>query len=150
MRDKIVFFVLGAVLATIAYLVGDLETLTAENKITELDHLRVNRLHVTGSMGVGDTGKKAILITVDNESAKIILSGGEWPKGYDGILRVDNSPTISLRVTGSIASIGAASHSERPEATSILTVANTEGKKFESGIVLDDSNGTKVIFSDSN
>ena len=32
MRDKVVFFILGALLATFAYFVGDIDTLTAEER----------------------------------------------------------------------------------------------------------------------
>ena len=52
MRDKVMFFLLGAVVATIAYFVGDLETLTAEDEFLEIDFLRVNRLHVKESIVV--------------------------------------------------------------------------------------------------
>ena len=34
MKDKIVFFILGALLATLAYFVGDIDTLTAEEKVS--------------------------------------------------------------------------------------------------------------------
>ena len=123
---------------------------TAEDKITELDFLRVNRLVVKDNMGVGDIGKKFIFMTVDNESAKIILSGGEMPKTYDGFSsNVDDLPAISLIAKNNGALIRAVSHSKRPEATSTLTVSNIDGKKYESGLILEDSNGTKVIFSNS-
>lgn len=147
MRDKIVFFVLGAILATIAYTIGDLETLTAEDQITELDQLRVNELVVKESIVVGDVGTKPILITSTNELAKIVLLGGSLSK-IDDFRKIDNSPAVMLEAKGNSAMLSIASHSERPEATSALAVINREGTKFKSGLVLEDSKGTKGIFPD--
>ena len=146
MRDRIVFFVLGAVLATIAYLIGDLETLTAEDKITELETLRVNNLIVRNDIVVGDIGKKPILITSTNESARIVLSGGEVSK-TDSIRKIDNSPAVSLEAKDNGALLTIASHSQRPEAKCVLVTVNGEGIQFESALILEDSNGEKVIFS---
>ena len=147
MRDKIVFFVLGAVLATIAYLIGDLETLTAEDKITEAEILRVNRLEVRDDIFVGTIGKNPILITSTNESARIVLLGGELTK-TDGIRKIDNSPIVSLEAKNNSAFLNVASHSERPEATSTLAVVDEEETQFESTLILQDSKGAKVIVSD--
>ena len=157
MRDKIRFFVIGAILATIAYLIGDLETLTAErgrvqgtmpmDTVTELDELRVNHLRVKDGIIVGDIGGKFIFITADNESAEIILSGGEFPKDYNGVLRTSNSPTLKLMADNINAVIKASSHHKRPEATFASGVSKGEGK-FTSGLVLEDSNGKKSILSD--
>ena len=150
MRDKIVFFVLGAVLATIAYTIGDLETLTAEteNKVVELDHLYVNRITVKEGIMIGDVGTRPILITSTNESAEIILSGGKVSN--DAIRRIDYRPTISLVANNDIASVTTVSHSsERPEASSTLCVINKKGTKFESALMLQDSNGKKVTLSNS-
>lgn len=149
MRDKIVFFILGAALATIAYLVGDLETLTAENKITELDQLHVKRLLVTESMAVGDVGKKFVLITANNKSATISLSGGTASENFDDFMnKTDNAPILSLMVKDSAALIKTESHSKRPEATCILGVINAEGKKYESSLIIQDLDGTNSAFSD--
>ena len=148
MRDKIVFFVLGAILATIAYTIGDLETLTAEDQITELDQLRVNELVVKESIVVGDVGTKPILITSTNELAKIVLLGGSVSTKNDDFRKIDNSPAVMLEAKGNSAMLRITSHSERPEATSALAVINREGTKFESGLMLQDSSGTKTILSD--
>ena len=147
MRDKIVFFVLGAVLATIAYTIGDLETLTAEDEIIRLDHLLVNRLQVKEDIIVGDIGTRPILIKSTNELAEIAILGGEISK-IDAIREIDTSPTISLQAKSNGVLIRAASHSERPEATCTLVVANMEGEEFESGLILTDLKGTKGIFPD--
>lgn len=146
MRDKIVFFVLGAVLATIAYTIGDLETLTAEDEITELDHLTVNRITVKESIVVGDVGTKPILIKSTHELAKIVLLGGVFTKN-DDFRKIDNSPAVLLQAKDNGAMLRIESHSERPEAVSALAILNRENTKFESGLILQDSNGEKVIFS---
>ena len=148
MRDKIVFFVLGAILATIAYLVGSLETLTAKDQITELDQLRVNKLVVKESIVVGDVGTKPILITSTNELAKIVLLGGHVPNIND-FRKIDNSPALLLQAKDNGAMLKIASHSERPEAESALAVINGEGTKFESGLIIKDSSGEKAILSNS-
>ena len=149
MRDKIVFFVLGAVLATIAYLIGDLETLTAEDKITELDFLRVNRLVVKDGMVVGDIGKKFILISADKEVARITLYGGEAFKTFDGFrANVNETPTLSFMTRSNAALIKAESHSKRPEATTLLGVVNLEGKTYKSLLMIEDLEGLKSIYTD--
>ncbi len=60
-----------------------------------------------------------------------------------------DSPIISLTVNNDGALVRVASDTIRPEAESALAVINGEGKKYESGLILEDSNGTKVIFSNS-
>lgn len=99
MKDRIVFFILGALLATIAYLAGGLETLTAQDKTLELESLKVDRLHVADIMHVGGNGRPFVKINVLNKSAEISLVG----KGED-------APSARLSVgegimTGGYASI---------------------------------------------
>lgn len=149
MRDRIVFFILGAVLATIAYLVGDLETLTAEDKVTELDTLRVNRLLVKDGITVGGIGKKSIVILVDDESAKISLLGGTVPSEESGFSNtMDETPILTLAAGSDAALIRAKSHSKRPEATTQLGVVNLEGK-YISSLIIQDLDGLKSIYSDN-
>ena len=146
MRDKIVFFIFGAVLATIAYLVGDLQTLTAEDKVTELDTLYVNNLIVKDSIGVGGIGKNFIYIGADDEIAQITLHSSHSPH--------DDAPRISL-IAGNtdagntVAVIKAVSHSKRPEATCILGIMNDgKEKKYQSSLVIQDLDGLKGIHTD--
>ena len=104
MKDKIVFFILGALLATIAYLAGDLETLTAQDKPQELERLKVgvlevDNLRVKYDMYVGGNEKPFVRIVALNESADISLVG----KGED-----TSSLRLSVREdvgTGGYASI---------------------------------------------
>ena len=149
MKDKVVFFILGALLATIAYFAGDLETLTAQDKITELDHLRVNHLQVKDAIMVGDIGKKFILISADNEFAGISLHGAEVSETRDNFINnIGDAPVISLEARGNAAVIKAGSHSERPEAICVLGLIRMEGKKYESSLIIQDSDGTNSVFSD--
>lgn len=146
MRDKIVFFILGAVIATIAYLIGDLETLTAEDKNVELDLLHVNRLVVKEGMVVGDYGKKFIIIETNKEYAHITLYGGTATEESFGNI-VDDVPNIRLEVRSNHALIEAASHNKRPEAKSVLGVANFAGKKYKSFLRVEDLDGTNDVFN---
>ena len=148
MKDKVMFFLLGAVLATIAYFVGDLETLTAEDGYREIDALRVNRLHVKDGIGVGDIGKKYIMIKTDNEWAQISLYGAEMPENSDD-LNLGDTPVISLVAGGDSAVIRAKSHSKRPEAICVLGVMSPEGK-YKSSLIIQDLDGTNGVLSDGN
>ena len=148
MRDKVMFFLLGAVLATIAYFIGDLETLTAEDKITELDFLRVNRLVVKDSIAVGDTGGSVIVIMADNERAEISMFGAEVPENRDEVIdNTGEAPSISLIARGDSAVIRAKSHEKRPEAICLLGVTRPEGK-YKSWLIIHDLDGTKSVLSD--
>ena len=148
MRDKVMFFLLGAVLATIAYFIGDLETLTAENKITELDFLRVNRLVVKDSIAVGDTGGSIIVIMADNERSEISMFGAEVPENRDDFIHnTGEAPSISLIAGGDSAVIRAQSHEKRPEAECLLGVTRPEGK-YKSWLIIHDLDGTKSVLSD--
>lgn len=79
MKDKIVFFILGALLATIAYLAGDLGTLTAHDETLELQSLRCKSLFVDDILIVGEKedGATITLMTLDgtHKTAWIKLDG---------------------------------------------------------------------------
>lgn len=151
MRDKIVFFILGALLTTIAYFAGDLETLTAEDKITELEELRVNILRVNDAIVVGDIGEKTILIATTNESAEIKLYGAEKPNNSgssgDFMNNIGNKPSISLKAIGDGAMMRVVSHDERPEASCYLGIIAPEGK-YESDLILKDLDGINGVSTD--
>ena len=145
MRDKIVFFVLGAILATIAYLIGDLETLTAEDEFLELGNLRVDRLHVKDVIIVGDRGEKFIMIMANNEYAQIDLHGG----GYsDDFLKVGDKPVLSLISHDTGALVRAQSQYKRAEAVSMLGVGNMNGKKYFSLLSIEDLDGKNALTTD--
>ena len=147
MKDKVLFFILGAVLATIAYFLGDLET-TAEDEYREIDALRVNRLHVKDSIVVGDTGKKLIVIMADDETAQIRLDGAELSKNREDFLNnTGEAPSLTLAATDTGAVINAASHNKRPEATGVFGVLRMEGK-YESKLVVKDSDGKNGVSTD--
>ena len=80
MRDKIVFFILGAILATTAYFAGDIR-LSADNQqgeIKVIPKLIVRELLVqellAGSIQVGFKDTHQIQMGFDNDSARIRLS----------------------------------------------------------------------------
>lgn len=146
MKDKVVFFILGALLATIAYFAGDLETLTAQDKITELEQLRVNHLTVKDTIIVGDTGEKFIMIMANNEWAQIDLHGAELPETRDDF-NIGDTPIISLVAGGDSAVIKALSHNKRPEASGLLGVISREGK-YESTLIIQDLDGMNGVSAD--
>ena len=109
MRDKIVFFILGALLATIAYLAGDLETLTAQDKTLELQTLRCKSLFVDDVLTVGersdgatiklmtlDGADKTAWIKLDGKSAQIQLNGQT-----NAGINVDADDTAAIHVKDS-------------------------------------------------
>ena len=146
MRDKVMFFFLGAVVATIAYFIGDLETLTAEDEFHEIDVLSVNRLFVEHSIAVGDKGKSAIVIMADNERAEISMFG-ELPENRDDVIDNTGEAKISLIARGDSAVIRAQSHDKRPEAACLLGVTRPEGK-YKSWLIIHDLDGIKSVLSD--
>lgn len=158
MRDKIVFFILGAVLATIAYLVGDLETLTAENKITELDTLQVNDLFVKNSIVVGEVGRKSVVILAHPKYAEISLYGATATSEIPGLGHPmpNNSPILRLTADDDSAFIGAKSHYRRSPihstrgkiAETRLGVRSFDGKTYTSALHISDLNGYKFIRTD--
>ena len=70
MRAKVVFFVLGALLATFAYFLGDIDTLRADGGIGEFDGLKVHK----GILIENEHG--SIGLSVDENGAWIVLSAG--------------------------------------------------------------------------
>ena len=110
MRDRVVFFTLGALLATLAYFAGDLETLTAQDKTLELESLKVDRLHVADIMHVGGNGRPFVRINVWNKSAEISLVG----KG-------ENAPSANMSVREGSASVWVTKGGEdAPEASMMV------------------------------
>lgn len=139
MKDKVVFFILGALLATIAYLAGDLETSTAQDKTVELEKLRVAQLFITDTLMVGDRGAMYVEITADNQSARLSLHGTKVERNPDL-----DKPYVILRASVDGAIIQARSHSKRPEAVVHLGIGGSEGE-YVSGIMLEDLNGKKYV-----
>ena len=83
MKDKVVFFILGAFLATIAYFVGDIDTLTAAERTgATLDFLKVKNLLVEGGIVIGDQKKASpvIVLAIGDTGAEMgFYAGGEKP-----------------------------------------------------------------------
>lgn len=84
MKDKIVFFVLGAVLATVAYFVGDMDNLSADSEIgsMEFDTVVVENLYVKDKLTVSEYVGAAdllrefpcIVISADRKAASIAIT----------------------------------------------------------------------------
>ena len=109
MKDKIVFFILGSLLATIAYITGDLETLTAQDKTLELQTLRCKSLFVDDVLIVGEKedGATIKLMTLDgaHKTAWIKLDGKSTViqlKGQTNAgINVDADDTAAIHVKDS-------------------------------------------------
>lgn len=84
MRDKVLFFLLGALVATVAYLVGDIDTITAEERTgATLDFLKVKDLLVEEGIVIGNENKENqgfIVIAIGDTGAEMgIYAGDEKP-----------------------------------------------------------------------
>ena len=64
MRDRIVFFVMGALLATLAYFAGDMSEIEADNEVHE--KLIVKQLYVTDSITVCDPEDSDTAVSIRN------------------------------------------------------------------------------------
>lgn len=82
MRDKIVFFILGALLATLAYFAGDMNNAKAKDEVVIGDLDITGNLTLAGSLKVGggtifltntDDISQRVTITADDKQAAIIL-----------------------------------------------------------------------------
>ena len=97
MKDKIVFFILGALLATLAHFVGNIDTLTAEEKVSgiieskagTIDFLAVKNLVVSEGIVIGDYQKKGsfIILTNHDTGADIRIYAGNGAEDPSIVLR---------------------------------------------------------------
>ena len=71
MRDRVVFFILGALLATLAYFAGDMH-LSADNELEVIPNLLVKKL-VAESIEVGFSDTYRIRMVAGDDSATIGL-----------------------------------------------------------------------------
>ena len=82
MKDRIVFFVLGVFLATIAYFAGDMGNLFAQNNIRYFDNLVVDSLVVKKSiLGEGAIATFDRILIEDSLAAKESIVVGDIGKG---------------------------------------------------------------------
>ena len=117
MKDKIVFFILGAVVAMGASLVGDIR-LSAHDDVVKFKELQVERLTVSKSISVG--------IPANNDDDKVIrLSAG----GDTASILMGNA--LSLQ-RGSMIRLQAAEHN-----TDLLIRDNTSKTRVLSVDILD-------------
>lgn len=90
MRDKIVFFILGATLATIAYLAGNVGHLVAQERIAQVENItRFDRIEVSE-------------IVVKNENGEIFIGFQKedlWD--HENHTDAEREPTIILKAKGS-------------------------------------------------
>ncbi len=97
MRDKIIFFILGALLATLAYSAGGIQ-LSADDDITLFEKLLVKDLLITDSLqiGVKDSNLR-ILIRKTEDYAAIILQNQENDERITLNVSKDTGPFIGIR-----------------------------------------------------
>ena len=88
MRDRVVFFILGALLATLAYFAGDMH-LSADNELEVIPNLLVKKL-VAESIEVGFSDTYRIRMVAGDDSAGIGLLS---PNGKQHIALIVNKET---------------------------------------------------------
>ena len=83
MRDRIIFFVLGALLATLAYFAGDMQ-LSAHNTEIEgkqiIPKLFVEEIQVLSDLIVGGSGRYSIRMNADHEKAIFMIRDPDTPR----------------------------------------------------------------------
>lgn len=130
MKDKIVFFIIGAIVATIAYFLGDINTLNANETFLE-------DVFIGGQLFVGNPDQGMVSITHDGKSAHI----GIHSVYAEGL----NTPSISLSVDLERATMNLKDSAKNPKGVVLLsTFKNIDGKQL-SGITLQDDVGEKSI-----
>ena len=128
MRAKVVFFVLGALLATFAYFLGDIETLRADGGIGEFDGLKVRK----GILIENEQG--SIGLSVDENGAWIVLSAGT------------KKPQIDLGVTHETSVIDILSQGNYDDSIGALRFATKRpGGPWVSTLSLKDSAGKNGV-----
>ena len=99
MKERIVFFILGALVATVAYFAGDISSLSAREDVKFYDRLTVGTLVArTIMISEGDAGSSHIGLHVKNNVPSINLSNRLNGKEYSGIML---SAFSDFDVTGS-------------------------------------------------
>ena len=113
MKDRIVFFVLGAILATIAYFVGDMNNLSAQGDVTRIEKLSVGEITVDKTLVVGNNedyskieGKSISVYNRKSGDMTAIYHNSVWAdKIHANVIDHDPKKAVSfdnLRVTGTL------------------------------------------------
>lgn len=90
MKDKIVFFILGALLATLAYFAGDVNLSAVDHDIESFDTLVVEKLIVGKTLSVGLENFNVQPGTADPH---VIMSAND-DRAFISIARDIGSPTL--------------------------------------------------------
>ena len=75
MRDRIVFFILGALLATLAYFAGDMNNAKAKDEVVTEDLNVLGDLHLAGRLMVG--GGEIVLTNGRDVSRRVTISASD-------------------------------------------------------------------------
>ena len=138
MKDKIAFFVFGAIVATIAYSVGDI---TAQNGVDHFETIVVDTLKVNNDIIVGDLDKPAIGIKSAKDFAMISMFS---ELSSDGKF---NFPSIAMEVSKQNGQISIASNLPNPESLIAAVWKINNGRQVTS-VTLKDSRGIETIVTD--
>ena len=159
MRDKVVFFILGALLATIAYTAGDLETLTAQKEPTEFppvvsDLIVKNRLAVLGNdgeyilMGPDQNGGMRIILKGKGEDVPKILLRVDEDSGLIGIDQGKDANNVTMATSKTMSVISGESHGVHPESRFHISITNYPDGPTRSEIYLEDPLGKNGVDTD--
>ena len=108
MKDRIVFFILGALLSTIAYMAGGID-LNAQTPFEKFDKLVVKDLVVERMLTVSQysgtrvyDSKPSIMLQANGESASVVISSTTNPKSSKhGVIfintKANGDPTILMQ-----------------------------------------------------
>ena len=71
MKDRIVFFILGGIVATVGFIIGSLKSMTTEGDTRVFENIRIK-----GSIIVGETEKPHVEIYASENSAQVSVFNG--------------------------------------------------------------------------
>ena len=139
MRDKVLFFILGVVLATFVYLAADMANITAKERMGEFELLLADqiiikdRLFVHNSM---DENSPAILLSIEDSVARLHLNSADVNSFEASIALVADQEEKDASILIS---------ADQQKATGIVLGTNGRIGDSESKITIRDSDGKRIL-----
>ncbi len=137
MKDKIVFLIIGMLLATISFYANKTNVSDAErsDEVTGHENLKVDNLTVTEKLTIGEFGdtddKSSVIIkpSKDREGITLMMQTGE--------------KVLSLETNPKAVNIGLVGNINKPTDSSIVLIVSDK----EAGVMLEDILSRKLITS---
>ena len=73
MKTKFAYFILGAIAASFAYMLGSLNNMSADEDVTIMESLIVDNIYVKSLMVVDENKESYILLEADNDRCGILI-----------------------------------------------------------------------------